>query len=141
MKMPKFALSKKRILSAVLILAGIAASGYAQVNQDELQQDLPQVVFINYEGPHARIDTREQIRQLGVVLGRQVVSGQGALAPTLDEMSAESRRAYSYKIEAGASNRYFVIHCVSGPEDNKIDSDIFGLGVDTEWIMSETCVP
>jgi hypothetical protein len=131
MKMPKFALSKKRILSAVLILAGIAASGYAQVNQDELQQDLPQVVFINYEGPHARIDTREQIRQLGVVLGRQVVSGQGALAPTLDEMSAESRRAYSYKIEAGASNRYFVIHCVSGPEDNKIDSDIFGLGVDT----------
>jgi hypothetical protein len=46
-------------------------------------------------------------------------------------MSLEERRIYSYKIEAGASSRYFVIHCVSGQEEGKIDSDIFGLGVDT----------
>jgi hypothetical protein len=131
MKMPKCALPVFRAITAIIIFTGIAAAVHAQVNQDELQQNLPQVVFINYEGPHARIDTREQIRQLGVVVGRQIFTGIGNMAPALAEMSAESRRTYTYKIEAGGSNRYFVIHCVSGPEDGKMDSDIFGLGVDT----------
>jgi hypothetical protein len=120
----------KLILFSVIIFAGIAVTGYSQVNEDELQ-NLPPVVFINYEGPHARIDTREEIRQLGVVLGRQISSREGELAPTLAEMSNEQRRRYSYIFESGASNRYFVIHSVSGPEDNKIDADILGLGVDT----------
>jgi hypothetical protein len=124
-------MQKYRILLTIIIFAVIAAAGYAQVDRNELQQDLPQVVFINYEGPYAKIDTREEIRQLGVVLGRQVSTGEGNLAPTLAAMSAESRRTYSYKIEAGSIGRYFVIHCVSGPENGKIDADIFGLGVDT----------
>jgi len=124
-------MQKYRILSLIIIFAVIAAAGYAQVDRNELQQDLPQVVFINYEGPHSRIDTREQIRQLGVVLGRQIFTGEGNLAPTLAAMSVEARRTYTYKIEAGSNNRYFVIHCVSGPENGKIDADIFGLGVDT----------
>jgi len=124
-------MQKYRILSLIIIFAVIAAALYAQVDRNELQQDLPQVVFINYEGPHSRIDTREQIRQLGVVLGRQIFSGEGNLAPTLAAMSAETRRTYTYKLEAGTNNRYFVIHCVSGPENGKIDADIFGLGVDT----------
>jgi hypothetical protein len=124
-------MQKYRILFAIIIFAGIAATGYTQVDRNELQQDLPQVIFINYEGPYARIDTREQIRQLGTVLGQQVSVGENNLAPTIAAMSVESRRTYSYKIEAGGSSRYFVIHCVSGPEDGKIDADIFGLGVDT----------
>jgi len=124
-------MQKYRILSLFIIFALIASALYAQVDRNELQQDLPQVVFINYEGPHSRIDTREQIRQLGVVLGRQIFNGEGNLAPTLAAMSAETRRTYTYKIEAGTNNRYFVIHCVSGPENGKIDADIFGLGVDT----------
>ncbi|MDR0302613.1 MAG: hypothetical protein LBI04_09925 [Treponema sp.] len=124
-------MQKYRILFAFIIFAGIAATGYTQVDRNELEQNLPQVVFINYEGPHARIDTREQIRQLGTVLGQQVLAGENNIAPTIAAMSAESKRTYSYKIEAGATSRYFVIHCVSGPEDSKIDADIFGLGVDT----------
>jgi hypothetical protein len=124
-------MQKYRILSAIIIFVGIAAVGYAQIDRNELQQDLPQVTFINYEGPYARIDTREQIRQLGVVLGQQVFAGENNLAPTIAAMSVERRRTYSYKIEAGTVGRYFVIHCVSGPEDEKIDADIFGLGVDT----------
>jgi len=124
-------MQKYRILSLIIIFAVIAAAGYAQVDRNELEQNLPQVVFINFEGPHSRIDTREQIRQLGVVLGRQIFSGEGNLAPTLAAMSAETRRTYTYKLEAGTNNRYFVIHCVSGPENGKIDADIFGLGVDT----------
>jgi len=124
-------MQKYRILLLIIIFAGITAALYAQVDRNELQQDLPQVVFINYEGPYARIDTREQIRQLGVVLGRQVSAGEGNLAPTLAAMSAEARKTYTYKIEAGTNNRYFVIHSVSGPDNDKIDADIFGLGVDT----------
>jgi len=130
MKMSKRALSKYRILFAVIVLAGIAATAYAQINEDELR-NLPPVTFINYEGPHAQIDSREQIRQIGVVLGRQILEREGGIAPTLAGMSVEQRRTYSYIFEAGASSRYFVIHCVSGPEDNKFDADIFGLGVDT----------
>jgi len=99
---------KCKFLIAAIIFSLTAVMGYSQVNKDELQ-DLPPVVFINYEGPHAVLDTREQIRQIGVGLGQQI---NGAT-------------------QVGTINRYFVIHCVSGPEGNKIDSDIMGLGVDT----------
>ena len=123
MRTPKF-------VFAILIFAFIAISGYAQVDQDELR-DLPPVTFINYEGPYFRIDTREQIRQLGVVLGQQIAERERGIAPTLAAMSAEQRREYSYRFEYGELNRYFVIHSVSGPENGKLDADIFGLGVDT----------
>jgi len=129
MKMPKCTFLRFRTLLVILILAGISAVSYAQVDQDELS-DLPPVVFINYEGPHTRIDTREQIRQIGVVVGQSIANSERGLAPTLAEMSYESRREYSYRFNSGALNRYFVIHSVSGPEDNKINADIFGLGVD-----------
>jgi multidrug efflux pump subunit AcrA (membrane-fusion protein) len=125
MKMPKYA------LFAIIVFAGFAVSNLAaQVNQDELRQNLPSVVFINYEGPHARIDTREQIRQLGVVIGQQVSGRESGLAPTLANMSAEERRTFAYRFDIGALNRYFVIHSISEPENGKNDADIFGLGVD-----------
>jgi hypothetical protein len=89
------------------IAAGIIQ---AQVDQGELQQNLAPVTFINYEGPHARIETREQIRQIGVGLGQAIRSG------------AE---------QTGASSRYFIIHSVSASDGQKLDADIFGLGVDT----------
>jgi hypothetical protein len=101
-------MSKCKFLIAAIIFSLTAVMGYSQVNRDELQ-DLPPVVFINYEGPHAVLDTREQIRQIGAGLGSQI----------------------SGRTEVGTINRYFVIHCVSGPEGNKIDSDVMGLGVDT----------
>ncbi|MDR1836578.1 MAG: hypothetical protein LBQ89_02860 [Treponema sp.] len=129
MKTIKHFLLKYRTLLAIIILAGIASAIYAQVDEDELS-GLPPVVFLNYEGPHTRIDTREEIRQIGVVLGQRISSAEGSLSDTFAAMSAEQRRYYSYIIEAGATNRYFVIHCVSGPEDDKIDADIFVLGVD-----------
>ena len=121
---------QKSLFIAAIIFIAAATVGYSQVNRDELQ-DLPPVVFINYEGPHARVDTREQIRQIGVVLGRQISDSERGNAATLAGLTVEQRRTYSYRFEAGTLNRYFVIHCVSGPEGNKIDSDILGLGVDT----------
>jgi len=124
MKMP-------RILFTAVILMFITAAGFSQVDEYELLQDLPPVVFINYEGPHAVVNTREEIRQIGVGLGRQIAEGEGRLAPSLAAMSIEQRRAYSYRLEAGTFNRYFIIHSVSGDENGKFNADIMGLGVDT----------
>jgi hypothetical protein len=87
-----------------------AQAASAQVDQGELEKNLAPVAFINYEGPHSRIETREQIRNIGVGLGGVIKAGAG---------------------QAGASSRYFVIHCVSQSNDSKIDADILGLGVDT----------
>jgi|TergutMp193P3_1026864.scaffolds.fasta_scaffold12695_4 hypothetical protein len=130
MEMSKFAFLKNKVLLAITIFAVVAAAGYAQVDRDELK-DLPPVVFINYEGPHAQLDTWEEIRQIGVGLGGVISEREKGLAPTLDAMSADQKRTYSYKFESGAQNRYFIIHSVSGPEGDKIDADILGLGVDT----------
>jgi len=121
---------KSRFLIAAIIFIVTAGLGYSQVNRDELQ-NLPPVVFINYEGPHARLDSREEIRQIGVGLGRQISDSEKGNASTLAALTVEQKKTYSYKFEAGTNNRYFIIHCVSGPEDSKIDSDIMGLGVDT----------
>jgi len=122
-------MTKYKVLIAAIILAGFTITGFAQVNREELQ-DLPPVVFYNYEGPHTRVDTREEIRQIGVVLGQQVAARQRGIAAALDAMTQEERDNYSYRFETGANNRYFVIHSVSGPDGNKLDADILGLGVD-----------
>ena len=100
--------SKALFLCIVFTMA--AGAVYAQIDQGELQRNLAPVTFINYEGPHARIETREQIRQIGVGLGQAVKAG-----------SARS----------GATGRYFVIHSVSDAEGDKLDADIFGLGANT----------
>jgi hypothetical protein len=91
----------------LFILAGMAGIGHAQVDRGELQKNLAPTTFYNYEGPQARIETREQIRQIGAVLGQAIRSGQ---------------------MRTGATNRYFVIHSVSAAEGNRLDADIFGLG-------------
>jgi len=122
-------MQKNKVIIALFILATIAVTGYTQVNQDEMQ-NLPPVEFINYVGPHAHVNTREEIRQIGTSLGQQKAAAKGLATAVLDQMTVEERRQYTYTIEAGAANRYFVIHCISGPEDNKLDADIFGLGVD-----------
>jgi len=99
-----------RALFFGIIFAGVAGIGYTQIDQGELQKNLAPVSFINFEGPHARIETREQIRQIGVGLGQAVKAGGE---------------------RAGAGSRYFVIHSVSAPDGNKLDADIFGLGANT----------
>jgi hypothetical protein len=106
--MKNFQIPAFSILFCLFLGAGINL--FAQVDQDELSKNLGPVVFINYEGPHSRIETRAQIRNIGYALGLQVRDGAG---------------------RGGSSNRYFVIHSVSPLDGNKLDADIFGLGVDT----------
>ena len=98
------------VLMLILALSGAGMPVHAQVvDRDVLERSLGPVTFINFEGPHAHIDTLEQIRQIGVGVG-QVISG-GA-------------------VRAGALNRYFALHLVSGPEGDKLDAAIFGIGSD-----------
>jgi len=124
MNMPKY-----KILLLVFLLMALAFTGFAQVNEDELR-NLPPVEFINYEGPYSVVTTWEEIRQIGVTLGQIINASEGNLQPTLAAMNAEQRRMYAYIFNAGYLGGYFVIHSISEPEDNKLDADIFGLGVD-----------
>jgi hypothetical protein len=98
------------ILGVLGLLALAPAQLHAQVDQGELEKNLPPVTFINYEGPHSRIETRAQIRNIGYTLGVAVKAGT----------------AWS-----GGASRYFVIHSVSGSDGTRLDADIFGLGIDT----------
>jgi hypothetical protein len=67
------------------------------------------VSFVSYEGPYARIDSRDQIRNIGYELGTAV------------------RQGASF---AGDRDRYFVLHSVTGPEFDRLNADVFGLGPD-----------
>jgi hypothetical protein len=95
--------------AAVLFLALVPGIFAQTVNREELEQNQASVNFINYEGPHSRIDTVAQIRNIGYEQGRAVKNGAA---------------------RTGTENRYFVIHCVGDPDGDKFDADIFGLGVD-----------
>ncbi|MDR2150229.1 MAG: hypothetical protein LBO67_05340 [Spirochaetaceae bacterium] len=98
----------RKVLCICFTFFCIAAASYAQVNEEEIS-NVPPVSFLNYDGPHTRIDTRSQIRDIGYSLG--ILINRGART-------------------AGARNRYFVIHSVTEPEGDKLDADIFGLGAD-----------
>jgi flagellar biosynthesis GTPase FlhF len=82
----------------------------AEVDMAELEKGRNDpVVFINYEGPHARIETLNQIWEIGYSLGRTIRDGA---------------------VRAGSPSRYFVSHNRSAPEEGRLDADLFGLGVD-----------
>jgi hypothetical protein len=91
------------------VLLFISFPLFSQVNREELEQNQGPVFFRNYEGPHTRIETREQIRNIGYSLGQEARGGNNS---------------------PGTRARYFVIHSVSPAEGNKLDADIFGLGAD-----------
>jgi len=93
------------ILGALVCAPRLSAQ---MVYQPELMSH-GRVEFINYEGPVVRFETREQIRAIGYDLGQQVRAGV---------------------TQTGLRLRYFVIHSVSPPDGNRLDADIFGIGVD-----------
>jgi actin-related protein len=99
-------------ISAILItvfLLSVPGLFAQNVDRSELEKNQANIDFINYEGPHSRIDTVAQIRDIGYQLGLAVRNGAS---------------------RAGAGNRYFVIHSVTPPDGEKLDADIFGLGID-----------
>jgi hypothetical protein len=106
-----YALTVQIGVIAVLFWSPAGNLSAQQVDTEELDKGRSSpVIFLNYEGPYARIETRGQIRNIGYAPGVIIRGG------------AE---------RTGGLARYFVIHSVSEPEEDKLDSDIFGLGIDT----------
>ena len=99
---------QRKFGSAVLVIlcAGVL---YAQsIDEPELRSvDAQDVEFVNYNGPYAVINTAEQIRNIGADLGRPVNAGAQ---------------------QAGAAERYQILHIVDPAEPQGLDADILILG-------------
>jgi len=68
------------------------------------------IVFINYSGPHQIINTIDEIRKIGIGLGK-------VIAKNLEK-----------ETNAGQTARYYVIHAVDPTVTEKLDADILILG-------------
>lgn len=98
----------KRILAFVLALAVMAPAFAQSVAEDELGSVAGRAVeFINYVGPHDRIESAAEIRAIGQRLGRAVAAGA---------------------VRAGEAGRYQVIHAVDPSVREGFDADIIILG-------------
>ncbi|MDR2110668.1 MAG: hypothetical protein LBP32_05110 [Spirochaetaceae bacterium] len=109
MKYPRTRRLLKLIACGALLCGPRYISTAQEVDRAELEKNQAPVIFINFEGPLARFDTREQIVNIGYSLGLNVRNNT---------------------VRSGPFNRYFVIHSVSPQEGDRLDADIFGLGVD-----------
>jgi hypothetical protein len=100
------------MLLTVLALGGAAfAQAQEAVDTTELENNLGPVEFIDNTATPGRIDTRQQIFDIGRALGLAVRDNDGA---------------------AGDASRYFVIHRLHPAEFDKLDGDIFGIGANAE---------
>lgn len=83
-----------------------------EVNENELKStgNADTIVFVNYTGPHAKIDSLESIKKLGSDLGAAVAENPSA------------------RTAAGETARYSVIHAVDPNEKDKLDADIILIG-------------
>ncbi len=109
---PRLGASVPHTAAALCLLVLLGAPGlHAQgVDREELEKSRSaRIVFINYEGPHARIESREDIRGIGLALGRAIRAGA---------------------VRAGSANRYFAVHSVAPGTAEKLNADMLGLGVD-----------
>jgi len=96
-----------RTLFFCVLFSSALIAGHAQVDREELERHQAPVEFVNFEGPVIRNETREQIRQIGVVLGQAIAAGQ---------------------TQAGVLHHYFVIHSISPPDGDRLNAAIFGIG-------------
>jgi Borrelia P83/100 protein len=102
---------KKGFTALLLLLAGMLAYGL-QVDKDELNKGQgSNIVFINYVGPHSRIDTLDEIFGIGRALGRNV-----------GDKTAE----FTY------AGRYRVIHAIGAADATLLDADIFVIEASAE---------
>ena len=100
-----------KIVGIFLAFSAFAGLGALEVDRSEIQSagGANEIVFRNYSGPHSVINTIQQIRGIGIELGKSVKTNLTA-ARTV-----------------GEKNRYSVIHAVDGTT-GKFDADIFIIG-------------
>lgn len=101
----------KIILFILIALAAAIPLNAQKVDEEELKSTgNDTIVFINYTGPHSKIDSLASIKQLGSELGTVVAK---------DTSKATS---------AGNPARYSVIHAIDPSEKGKLDADIIIVG-------------
>ena len=91
----------------LLILASVGSAHIFGLDVDEDELSLTRntaVEFINYEGPHSKIESLDQIMGIGVFLGKAI------------------RPGYS---TAGYAGKYRVIHAIGETSEAGLDADIF----------------
>lgn len=103
----------KIYLSALISLIMALPVFALEVDENELKNNQNDtIVFINYTGPHSKIDSLESIKKLGSDLG--VVVAKDITAPAT----------------AGSTGKYSVIHAVDSSTADKLDADIILIGSD-----------
>lgn len=107
---------KKLITFLSLSLLFVSSIFSLEVDQSELKSagNNTTIEFINYTGPHKKIDSLASIKGIGSGLGSQM-NGH-----TQENMSI------------GNKNKYFVVHAVDPTEKGKLDADIILLGNDAQ---------
>lgn len=90
----------------------LASSVFAlEVDEEEIKSTQNEtIVFINYTGPHSKIDSLESIKKLGSDLG--VVVAKDITSP----------------VTTGNTAKYSVIHAVDSASKEKLDADILLIG-------------
>ena len=97
-------------ITAIFLLAVLAAAPALEVDQDEIRVEPDAVEFINYTGAHTEVNTREEILSIGSSLGN-VIRGVPADQST-----------------RGGDARYRIIHAVDSSVTEGFDADILILG-------------
>lgn len=106
---------KEHKISLLFLIALVSAIPLSaqKVDEEELKSaGNDTIVFINYTGPHSKIDSLASIKQLGSNLGTVVAK---------DTSKATS---------AGNPAKYSVIHAIDPEETGKLDADIILVGAD-----------
>ena len=106
---------KEHKISLLFLIALVSAIPLSaqKVDEEELKSaGNDTIVFINYTGPHSKIDSLASIKQLGSNLGTVVAK---------DTSKATS---------AGNPAKYSVIHAIDPEEKEKLDADIILVGAD-----------
>ncbi len=101
---------KKLTVLGLFLFIAAAMIFPLEVDEEEIKVDPSAIEFINYTGPHDKIDTIQEITAIGSGLGNAV--------------SASPRDSYSRHGDA----RYYVIHAVDSSVTEGFDADIFVLG-------------
>ena len=104
-------MKKLFLFITALFLASAASLSALEVYKGELQSagTTDTVVFINYTGPHAKIDSVGSIKGIGSDIG-------GAVAKDVSRAGTQG------------TARYSVIHAVDPAQKDKLDADIFIIG-------------
>lgn len=106
-------MKKIALIIAVLSIVVFSAAADVNVSRQELESAVPNpdiIEFINYSGPHSRIDTKEQILDIGRNLGKEVAVNKNS------------------RIETGNASKYYLIHSVYPEVTEGLDADILILG-------------